>query len=179
MTKDRIDRSILTFMTLSLEGVWYCCVLIWRILRIPTVEVILPRSNEVIPHRNGCVSWECLWRSQWWPRHWFAVLHSPLAWPWLEEQTRTHTKAQLRPLTSSVLGKCHCLLQASPWQTLHRLYGAILVTWTGPDHRIFTLLYCRPQSSCDKRIGCSHIQIEAGVHAEPHTICHMAQYFWS
>lgn len=54
--------------------------------------------------RNGCVSWECLWRSQWWPQHWSVVLLSPLAWPWPEEQTHTVAqKAWLRLVTSSLL----------------------------------------------------------------------------
>lgn len=67
--------------------------------------MVLLQFSQAIPGRNGSVSWECLWRSQWWPQHWFVVLLSPLAWPWPEEQTHTVAqKAWLRLVTSSLLG---------------------------------------------------------------------------
>ena len=82
----------------------YCYALVWRTLRMPTVEVILPRSNLAIPHRNARVSWECLWRLQRRPHHWSAVLLSPLAWPWPEEQTHhTHTHTRRKSLTLTPL----------------------------------------------------------------------------
>lgn len=137
--------------------VWYCYVLVWSTLRIPIVEVILPCGNLVIPRRKGCVSWECLWCSQRWPHHWFVVLLSPLAWPWPEKK-QTHTLAQkawLRPLTSSLLGN----VIVPPKLLLDRHFIAFTVAfWALKPARItmYSLSY-RPQSSCDKRISCSHI----------------------
>lgn len=79
---------------------------------------------------NGCVSWECLWRSEWWPHHWFAVLLSP--WPDLDQKNTHPHKACFRPLTSSLLGNVIASKKTSPWQTLERLYSGVLVALESP-----------------------------------------------
>lgn len=97
----------------------------------------------------------------------------------LTRRTNTHTfaqKAWLRRLTSSLLG--NVIVPHKPPLDRHFI-GSTVAFWALELARItmYSLPY-RPQSSCDRGISCSHIQIEAPLHAEPHTICHMVQYFW-
>lgn len=91
--------------------------------------------------RNGCVSWECLWRSQWWPQHWSVVLLSPLAWPWPEEQTHTqwHRKPDLDSLHHLCLEMSLSLTRLFLTDT-SLLYSSVQGVWSGPDHCVFTRL---------------------------------------